>query len=181
RERAAGVRPGGGAAGAAGVPRRRRGVREEQPDRPEAGGGRGRRGPATARAVPGRVRHLPGPLGRHDPYPHNPRSLPGPEDASGVTRRLSGRATSRHDHDLRRSAEHGPVYPPLDQSARTPERRPTGVTMPPHMFGVQARDLHLTTSLGRPITIYRTELAIEIWDGTRFDGTAGAALWDSGA
>jgi len=53
--------------------------------------------------------------------------------------------------------------------------------MPPHMFGVQARDLHLTTSLGRPITIYRTELAIEIWDGTRFDGTAGAALWDSGA
>lgn len=53
--------------------------------------------------------------------------------------------------------------------------------MTPHLIGVTGRDLQLTTSLGRSITIYRTELGIEIWDGARFDGTAGVALWDSGA
>lgn len=49
------------------------------------------------------------------------------------------------------------------------------------LFGVPGRDLSLTTSAGRSILIYRTELAIELWDGTRFDPVPRRALWDTGA
>lgn len=53
--------------------------------------------------------------------------------------------------------------------------------MLPRFFRITGRDVQLTTSQGRSITVVRTELEIEIWDGTRFDGTAGAAMWDTGA
>lgn len=53
--------------------------------------------------------------------------------------------------------------------------------MVPLFFGVKGRPVALATSFGRRITVYRTELDLELWDGNRFDRTPRVALWDTGA
>jgi hypothetical protein len=53
--------------------------------------------------------------------------------------------------------------------------------MTPQLFGVTDRAFRIATSLARSIVVHRTELGVEVWDGSRFDPIGGFALWDTGA